>query len=258
MNAPFGAHHSLLVGQPQETLLPGLAHQVADHIARSHIEVEIGLDAAGMGMGRHRVPDRAGLEFRKAHLQLTGTLFQHVVHDELVDDAVVGVFHPAGGEGIGLEGTFAAVYGNELGLIGFVGRGRVQVELGRIRAVFAPEDDIFVPPPYIQGFFEPQDIVLSANCYDAFPSHIDDAQFPALQEISGLQGIDRFQFQGFGSRHRTTEDETVVQGISQADFIGHHHLRHQEALTEGFGVVRFHIVRMTGRLDGISGLCAHN
>ena len=98
VNTPFRTHYGLLVGKPYYSLLLGLTHKMTYHIAFRHIEVEIGFDAAGVRMCGHRVPHASGLQFGEAHLQLAGAFFQHVGHDELVDDAVVAVLHLACGE----------------------------------------------------------------------------------------------------------------------------------------------------------------
>ena len=61
--------------------------------------------------------DAAGLELGETHLKLAGTFFKHIVDNELIDHAVVALFHFACGEGIGFERTLAAVDGDELGFV---------------------------------------------------------------------------------------------------------------------------------------------
>ena len=105
VNRPFGRHDRLFVGHPYQTLLLRLAHQVANHVPFGQIEIEVSLDTPAVHMGRHRVPNTAGLQFGKAHLQLAGSLFEHIFHDQLVDYAVVALFHLTGGERVGLQRT---------------------------------------------------------------------------------------------------------------------------------------------------------
>ena len=50
VDAPFGRDHGLLVVHPDQAVLLGLAHDVADAVAFGHIEVEISLYAAIVGV----------------------------------------------------------------------------------------------------------------------------------------------------------------------------------------------------------------
>ena len=103
MNTPFGSHNSLLVVEPDKTVLLRLAHKMAYGITFRHIEVKIHLDTAVVGMCRHSVPHAAWLQFGQSHLQLAWTLFKHIRHDELIDYSVVALLHLADGKRVGLD-----------------------------------------------------------------------------------------------------------------------------------------------------------
>ena len=105
-------------------------------------------------MGGHGVPYRTGHQLGQPHLELAGTFFEHVVDDKLVDDAVVAFFHLAGFEAVGLYGSFAAVDGDELGLVCLVGRSRVDVEFGGVGIVLAAECHIAFSAADVDGVLE--------------------------------------------------------------------------------------------------------
>ena len=82
-----GEMHRLLVGQDDVAGLVRLAHQVEDARGLGEVEVEIGLHAPVVDVGRHGVPDRAGRELGHADDELAG--LAHVGVDELEDRALV-------------------------------------------------------------------------------------------------------------------------------------------------------------------------
>ena len=91
MDAPFRAHDGLLVVEPHHAALLRLPHDVCDGLVLRKVEVIVGLDAAAVCVGRHRVPYRALLQLSETHLQLTGAFLQHGVDDELIDSAQVAL-----------------------------------------------------------------------------------------------------------------------------------------------------------------------
>ncbi|MNL57836.1 hypothetical protein D3C87_1814260 [compost metagenome] len=71
-----------------------LAHQVQHAAIGGKVEIEIGLHAAVMHMGRHGVPD--GTIFQRGIAQHELAAFHHERMDELVDGALVGGLDCAG------------------------------------------------------------------------------------------------------------------------------------------------------------------
>ena len=103
-----------------------------------------------------------GSQFRESHLQLVGTAvfhsFQYIFHNQLVYDTVVAVFHFSIMVGdaqcifLGVGFLKLGIGGNQLSNIGFVGRGRVDVELGGIGSVVALEGYFLISAAYVKGF----------------------------------------------------------------------------------------------------------
>ena len=213
-------------------------------------------------MGRHRVPNTAGLQFGKAHLQLAGSLFEHIFHDQLVDYAVVALFHLTGGERVGLQRTLHPVDGHQLCRIGFVRSSRVDVEFCRFRSILALESHFLVPAAHIKSVAETQRVLLAVHGHDTVAADIDHAQLTRKKEVRRFERIDRLEHQLLRHGYRTAENKTVVHRIGNVDLVGNHHLFHQETAAQPFRVVRFHILRIAGRLDfvihlGRSRQCSH-
>src|SRR6478672_2863434 len=112
VDGPRRREHDLAIGHPQRAGFLRLAHHVKDAVGGGNVEITIDLAAAVVGVARHGVPDAAGLEFRKAHDELTApnAVFVDVLEDGALVALVLGTeFHAvcigAGGLGRGVVGV---------------------------------------------------------------------------------------------------------------------------------------------------------
>ena len=123
MDRPLGRHDGLLVVQPYDAALIGLAHDVSDGLVLRQVEVIVSLDATTVQVGRHGVPGSTRIELGQTKLELTGAFLKNVVDDELVNGAVVALLKRAYGTPDGsLQRTLTTVEGNPLRLVVLVGR----------------------------------------------------------------------------------------------------------------------------------------
>ena len=98
-----------------------------------------------MGVRRHRVPHSTGIELCQTKLQLTGALLQHIIHDELIDGAVVGFLDGSHrSPDSSLQRTLTSVEGDPLRLVMLMGSGGIQVELGGILRILRTELHLLV------------------------------------------------------------------------------------------------------------------
>ena len=93
VDTPFGRHDGLLVMQPYIAALLWLSHHVRDSLVGRKIEVIVCFNTATMCVRGHRVPYGTRIELCQTELQLARTFLEYVVDDELIDGAVVGLFH---------------------------------------------------------------------------------------------------------------------------------------------------------------------
>ena len=133
----------------------------------------------------HTLP---GFEFGQTHLELARTLFEHIVDNELVDDAVVALLHLACGETIGLDRAFASVDGDELGLVGLVGCSGVEIEFGGIGSVLAAEGHFLVAAAYIESVLEVELVVLAVDIDNAVATYINYTESRRSRKYSALRG----------------------------------------------------------------------
>ena len=104
-----------------------------DSLTLGQIEIVVGLDTTTMCVRGHGIPYSTRIELCQTKLQLAGTLLQHVVHDELIDRTVVGLFHGSHWSPYSsLQRTLTAIERDPLGLVMLVSGSGVQVELSRI------------------------------------------------------------------------------------------------------------------------------
>ena len=254
MYRPLGRDDGLLVVEPYDAVFLGLTHEVTHGVAFGNVEIEIGLDATVVSVGGHGVPYAAGLEFGQTHLELTGTLFEHIVDNELVDDAVIALLHLASGEAVGLDRAFASVDGDELGLVGLVGCGGVEIEFGGVGSVLAAEGHFLVTAAYIESVLEVELIVLAVDIDNAVATYINYTEFTTLEEVFGLEGVDGLELHDFGHGHHAAVDETVIHGVGEVALVLLHDFGHHEAFAELSGVVMLNVVGMTGAEHCIVGL----
>ena len=240
---------------------------MGDGLVLWQVEVVVSLNASAVGVGRHGVPCGAGVELGQSELQLAGSFLEHIVDYELIDGAVVALLQGADGSPDGgLERAFAAVEGNPLRLVVLVGGGRVEVELGRLLGVLRAEEHLLVhvlvladvSPADVECLLRREGVLLAVDDDDAVAlAAVHDAELTVVEEVLLLDaGVDVesqfeevLELQGFVHWHCAAEDEAVVMRISQVDLVGHHHLLHDKALTQCLGVVAFHVLRMTSRLE---------
>ena len=98
-----------------------------------------------MGVRRHRVPYSTRIQLSETQLQLTRTFLQHIVHDELVNGAIVSLLYSSYRTPYSsLQRTLTSVEGDPLSLIVLMGCGRVQIELGRILRILRAELNLLV------------------------------------------------------------------------------------------------------------------
>ena len=220
-----------------------------------------------MEMRWHGVPDCTWFELGKAHLQLTGSLFKHVVHDEFIDGASVGLLLGAywapyrSLQRLNLA-VLASVKGDPLVLELLVGGSRIKVELGRIGGVVALERYLLVLTSYVKSLLGSKRILHAIDDDNAGAlAAVDHAKFAVVEEVVLLQEyianlLGNLQLQFLRHGHCTTEDEAVVHRISEVDFVSNHYLLHNKTLTESLGVVVLNVVRMASNLLGHVNLCS--
>ena len=145
VHTPLRRHDGLLVVEPNVTALLRLAHHVRNGLSVRQIEVIVSLDTTTVGVRRHRVPNSTGVELGQAKLQLAGTFLKNIIHDELINGAVVGFLNSAyRAPDSCLQRTFTSVEGNPLSFVMLVSGSTVQIELCRLGGILRAEFDRFV------------------------------------------------------------------------------------------------------------------
>ena len=231
------------------------------------VEIVVGLDAATVGVRRHRVPRSTWVELGQTKLELAGAFLQYVVDDELIDGAVVALLQRTDrSPDCSLQRALTTVEGDPLGLIVLVGGGRVQVELSRLRGILRAEEHLLVnilvladvATTNVQRLLGRECILLAIDDDNTVAlATVDNTYLTVVEEILLLDVLidietqlpKVLQFQGLVHWHSTAKDETVVVAVGQQDRVCGHHLLHHETLTKGLRVVAFHILRMAGGLE---------
>ena len=85
VDAPFRRSDGLLVVQPYEAFLFGLAHQVADSVTVGYVEIEVSFHPACVCVGRHCVPYGTRSQFGESHLQLVRAAAFHFLQNVFYD-----------------------------------------------------------------------------------------------------------------------------------------------------------------------------
>ena len=230
-------------------------------------------------MRGHGVPHAALLQLGQSHLQLTGSLFQRGVYNQLVDGTLVALSpcsqgfllstHDGGLQRLYLT-VLTSVQRHPLGLVVLVGSSGVQVELGRLLGILRTEDDLLVRVDVlavlvlaqpsttdIQRLAVSQGVLLSVYDDNTVSTRIDDTQLTVTHEVVGTQLRMRLQLQVLVHRHSTAKDEAVVHRIRQVNLVSLHHLLHYKTVTQCLCVIVLHVSRMTGRLEAHGLLCRH-
>ena len=218
---------------PDMARLLRLAHEMADGCTFGHLEIEIDLHAAVVGVRRHGVPGAARSEFGHTHLQLAAG--HHLLDQQAVDCTFVALFEASQ---MHHHGIFL---GHLLHSSLLVGGGGAEVEVGWFLGGIALESDVAVSAAHIQGFLVFEMILFLSYHHGACTADIDDAELAALGEIVGTENLRRAQKQVFFHRHRSSGNDAVEHGVDHVDLIGHHDILHEVFLADTLGVVVFRI-----------------
>ena len=231
------------------------------------VEVVVSFYAPAVGVRGHGVPNGSRVQLGEPELQLAGTFFKHVVHNQLIHRAVVGLFGGAHGSPYGcLERAFPSVECNPLCFIVLVGSGRVQIELGRLGSILGTELHVFVhilargnmSATDVEGLLGREGIFLAVNHHHTVAlTAVNNAEFAVIEEIllldvgvyieSQLKKVLELQSLGYG--HGTAIDEAVVVTVGEVNLIGLHHLFHHETVAQGLRVIVLHVLRVAGCLE---------
>ena len=193
-----------------------LTHQVQDDLSLGEIEVGVYLHSALMSVRGHRVPHAARSELGKPHGELAG--LQNIGVDELVDDALVGVFLAAAGALVGV------LDGDEGGLAVLVRGSGDEVEARGLLLVAAAEHDGLRAAGDIQAVLKAELVLHAVGLYPACAAEVKDTGFTALKEevraevcpdVDAL--VDR---QSLVHGHDAENDHTVNMGVDSLHGIG--------------------------------------
>ena len=146
-----------------------------DHVVLRNLEVEVHFHPALVGVGRHRVPYAAALEYRHAHGQLAG--LQHRGMDELVDHPLVAGGRVAAGF-LGRVRDF-----DQFVLIAAVRRRGNNVELCGLLRVVRAEKHFLRAAGDVQAVLVAQLVHRSVHAHLSGAADVEHAAFPALEEI---------------------------------------------------------------------------
>ena len=272
MDAPLGVDDGLLVVHPHRARLLRITHDMTDLLTVGHIEVEIGLHAAQMSVGRHRVPYRARLELSDTHLQLTGAHAGDPVDDDLMDDTVVALGGAARLDVVGMLEV------DLHGRITDVSAGRIHVELSGLLRVFARHGDVLGTLADIESLLEAEVEALAVDGDGTLATDIDDAELAVVEEVTAVRalgGIDierRNGRQPERCRHRlgAPDEEPVKHRVGPVDLtrckdlldeklaahalrvvvLGVHGVAGIPHIIIGVAVLRFHLITFPAALRG--------
>ena len=198
----------------------------------------------------HRVPHASGQQLGHAHLQLAGR--QHLVHEHLVDVAVVRPFERThvGHHGVGLRDLL-------VGVVAVCGQ-RVEIEFRGVPGVLAREGHLAVARTEVEGLLVAEFEFGVAGLHHAGASDVVDAHFAAGQEEGGLQRVDGFETERLGNGHGTSDDHAVVHRVDHIDLVGREYLFDQEVAAQTCRVVAFRILGMRRIADFVVGFHCYN
>ena len=250
VDRPFGREHGLIALHPDVARLVDFAHEVAHGLVLGHFEIEIGLHAARVHVCGHRVPHASGQQLGHAHLQLAGR--QHLVHEHLVDVAVVRPFERThvGHHGVGFGDLL-------VGVVAVCGQ-RVEIEFGGIPGVLAREGHLAVARTEVEGLLVAEFEHGVAGLHHAGASDVVDAHFAAREEERSLQRVDGFEAERLGDRHGASDDHAVVHRVDHVDLVGREYLFDQEIAAQTRRVVAFRILGMRRIADFVIGFHSYN
>ena len=206
---------------------------MADGCTFGHLEIEIDLHAAVVGVRRHGVPGAARSEFGHPHLQLAAG--HHLLDQQAVDRTFVALFEASQ---MHHHGIFL---GHLLHSSLLVGGGGAEVEVGGVPGGIALESDVAVSAAHIQGFLVFEMILFLSYHHGACTADIDDAELAALGKVFCTKDLRGFEFQGFPDGHCPAGDNAVYHGIDEVDLAGFHQVLHQIFLAYAFGIVMFRV-----------------
>ena len=214
-------------------------------------------------MGRHGVPYRTRSKFGKSHLQLVCTAvfhsFQNIFYNQLVYDTVVAVFHFSVMVG-NAQSIFFRIgllkFGigcNQLSNVRFVSRSRVDIEFGRVGSIVALESYFFIATTYIKSFFILHGVFFTVYGNYSIATGVDNTQLATFEEVSDFrtQLTESLQFQYFVYRHCTSVNQTVIEGVSNIDFVRSHYFAHHKRATETLCVIMLYVQWMAGCLHSV-------
>ncbi len=195
------------------------------HLLWVQVEVEVGFHPAVVGVGRHGVPDAAGLQLRQPHHQLTA--LEALFVDVFVDGPLIRSFRRPDIHGRGL------LFAHQLRLHLPVGRSRQQVVHGRVLVIEAPEHHLLLPLAHVEAVEPAQLEGFPTHRNLAVAPHVDDAQLPSLQEKVRLQRLKGRQRQRLPPlRHGSPHNYPVVVGIHEVDFAPLHEPFYQKVFPQ--------------------------
>ena len=168
-------------------------------------------------MGRHGIPDTAGLQFGHAHGKLAG--LDNGRMDKLVDGALVALGHAAKRTLCRLSDS------DEAGLIAGMGRCGHHVELCRCIGVVTGKQHFLCAHGDIQAVLIAQRILHAIHGYGACAAHVEHAQLAALQEEVhaevGPHVHALFNAHSLSHRHCTQGDHAVNMAVHILQFVLH-------------------------------------
>lgn len=236
MDGPARGDHRLLVVDQQVTGLVRLTHHVEHGGIVLHVEVEVDLHAALVGVAGHGVPQAALFQLGHAHHQLAGR--QHVRHQVLVDGATVagGRIPKGGGGGLGL--------GDSAGREVHMGRGAVVVELGRLPGIDAGEAQLAGTHADVQRLGMADLVFAAIHDDQARSADIDEAELAALEEVADAEGLAQLGREGEGAmdRHDATEHDAIDVAVGHGQAIGTEDLLHQKLTAQPLSVQLFGMI----------------
>ena len=215
-------------------LLP-FPHEVHHERVLRHVEIEVDLHAAVVGMAGHRVPHRAGLQLRHAHHQLAGLHLPR--QNVLANRAVIRRFQAA------QFLPHAVLRADVHRRVCRVRRAGIEVELRRIRRVLGCKHNVLAAAPDVQSVAVAQGVHRAIHRHRAFAADVDDAQLAPLQKILRAQLLARRQRQRTLHRHGTARDDAVNVAVHQLDIIRAEQVVNQKFLAEPLRVVRLYVAR---------------
>ena len=182
---------------------------MAHLLSLGHIEIVVGLNTTTVGMRGHGVPHAALLQLGQSHLQLTGSLLQRGIHNQLVDGTLVALCQCSQGLFLSTDDgslqrlyltVLTSVQCHPLGLVVLVGSSGIQVELGRLLGILRTEDNLLVGVDIlavlvlaqpsttdIQCLAVSQGVLLSVYDDNTVATRIDDTQLTVTHEVVGTQ-----------------------------------------------------------------------